>query len=1463
MELCPQCGAEVEDSGPEGLCGMCLLGGSLVETQLTLAPTAGAATEPHHALEYDSFGHYEILRVLGEGGMGTVYLAQQTAPIRRLVALKVVKLGMDTSLVLSRFDYERQAVAMMDHPNIARVYDASATEKGRPYFVMEYVDGVPITRYCDHHRLNTQERLALFVPVCDAVQHAHQKGVIHRDIKPSNVLVTEQDGRPVAKVIDFGIAKAMDQRGIDNTLLTQLGQFVGTPEYMSPEQADVMTNAVDATSDVYSLGVLLYELLVGAVPFDAATLRKAGVAESLRIIREDEAPALPQKLTGLGKTALEVAERRRTALMALRKELAGDLNWIVMKAVEKTRQRRYASVADMASDIHRHLQCRPVLASPPSRWYRASKFIRRNRLPVLAAAAASAALLAGFAATAWEARIANRERSVAVTQRSRAEAQQALAETRSREAAVEKQRAEEQAAKALRQEQAAERQREIAESRLEDVSALANSMLFEVDDRVRELPGATPAREVLMQRGIEYLNRMSAQTPDDGRLRQQLGAAYLKVGELQWDRTRSNLRDANGARDSYARSVLLLEPQVRANPRNAALRHQLTMAYAGQAALQDSDAEQKAGFARALQSARKLAADEPANPQAEEDLADVYSASGDYRRAVEIWERVVAAGPKAASRRWKLYSAESNLGEALSSFTGPSPQSNLGWELTHKDDQEALDILGKALAGLEALNREEPANAQYQRDRAVTLQRIGLELVWFNRFGEAVGRERQAVAIQTQLAAADPRNAGFRLDLSMMQSGLAFTLYLAGQNAEAIDYMQRALTVQEQQAAEHPENPDFRFQAAVFHYQIGEFAAIGLKDNAGGLKHQRTAESLYRELVRQYPDKRPFVRALAGQLTAVGDTAMAAGDKPAAMEAYREALLDAEGLCAIKDPTDEEWTVRAEAHAGLGRGSDAMGHVDEAIAENRSAIADYQRVIARNPKSVSVQRKLSKSWTDLSGLYGGRSDWKAAVDASLHALPLVEAEYAAAPGDLLATRYLWDVLFRLRNWYTSLGEYDRGIEAAHRCVEIAEKSAALNPGDFRPVGLVGASHVNLGYTWRNAGRRDESLASFRRAAAVLDESPLEKMDSGEMRMHQADSYLFVIRGLRTWEEYAEALPMCRRVLAVLEALQQSEPNNQAYRAELLTAYTAAANAFADNRNYGEALEAERKAMDLETANPLKNAAFWNGQGNRQARIAGMQARTGQDQAALASWREALDLFERSRTEAARVRALHSGDRRSLTDLVTAGQSMAFVLEMLGSRKEALRCLKDAIADQANLADTEPGDPANAQRLREVRGDAVRIEWLIAGEQGDYKSLLSAGDASPALVRAELALGWRRQAAQMSAFLCPMPPRVVASRKAVELDRQTADSEVSSRVDLALDLGQMGWVQLILARHTTGSEREKALHEAREAFVEERGILSSLKQAGTLPAANRADLVTANSRLATVDAKLEEIRLAGQ
>ncbi|MBN2566243.1 MAG: protein kinase, partial [Candidatus Eisenbacteria bacterium] len=345
-------------------------------------------------------GSYKILQEIGEGGFGVVYLAEQEEPIRRRVALKIIKLGMDTRDVIARFEAERQALAMMDHPNIAKVHDAGATEAGRPYFVMELVKGVPITEYCDVNNLTTRERLELFMEVCRALQHAHQKGVIHRDVKPSNILVTLHDGKPVPKVIDFGIAKATKARLTEKTVFTESGQMIGTPVYMSPEQAEMSGLDIDTRSDIYSLGVVLYELLTGTTPFDPETLVARGYAEIQRIIREEEPSRPSTRISSFGEEQLTaVANHRRVDSKSLGKLFRGDLDWIVMKALEKDRTRRYETASEFAADITRHLSHDPVVASPPSVTYRLKKFLRKNRGPVAAAGVTFLVLLTGLVAT--------------------------------------------------------------------------------------------------------------------------------------------------------------------------------------------------------------------------------------------------------------------------------------------------------------------------------------------------------------------------------------------------------------------------------------------------------------------------------------------------------------------------------------------------------------------------------------------------------------------------------------------------------------------------------------------------------------------------------------------------------------------------------------------------------------------------------------------------------------------------------------------------------------------------------------------------------------------------------------------------------------------------------------------------------------------------------------------------------
>ncbi|MCH8852131.1 MAG: tetratricopeptide repeat protein [Planctomycetes bacterium] len=493
----------------------------------------------------DRVGPYKILQELGEGGMGIVYLAEQTEPIRRRVALKLIKLGMDTKQVIARFETERQALALMNHPNVAKVLDAGATESGRPYFVMEYVKGESITAYCDRHRLTTKERLELFMQVCLAVQHAHQKGIIHRDIKPSNVLVGVEGDKPVPKVIDFGVAKATEQKLTERTLFTEQGQLIGTPEYMSPEQAEMTVLDIDTRTDIYSLGVLLYELLVGALPFDPTSLRQAAFAEIQRIIREVEPPKPSTRLSSLGDESTTAAQKRHTDRTSLERQLRGDLDWITMKALEKDRTRRYETANSLGLDVQRHLNNEPVLASPPSAAYRARKFIRRNKGPVSAAAVIAIVLLAATSISVTLALSEAEQHRIAKQATQEAQSNLALAEQREAEANKAREaektakeeadlaRAAEEAQRRLAEQREAEaKQAREAERQLKRTRVIID---FLNNDLLAAVAPEKQGKDVLMRDVLDTASKALEGKFDDAPLieasiRTTLGTTYHKLG---------------------------------------------------------------------------------------------------------------------------------------------------------------------------------------------------------------------------------------------------------------------------------------------------------------------------------------------------------------------------------------------------------------------------------------------------------------------------------------------------------------------------------------------------------------------------------------------------------------------------------------------------------------------------------------------------------------------------------------------------------------------------------------------------------------------------------------------------------------------------------------------------------------------------------------------------------------------
>jgi serine/threonine protein kinase len=781
-------------------------------------PPEGPVADPLQEGPGTRIGPYKLLQLLGEGGMGAVWMAEQTEPVRRRVALKVIKPGMDSAQVIARFDAERQALALMDHPNIARVLDAGTTANGRPFFVMELVKGTPITQYCDEHRLTPRQRLELFVPVCQAIQHAHHKGIIHRDIKPSNILIAPSEAQPVVKVIDFGIAKAIGQQLTERTLFTAFGAVIGTPEYMSPEQAELNNQDVDTRSDIYSLGVLLYELLTGTPPLRRERLQSAAFLEVLRLVREEETPRPSQRLS-TSQTLPQVAANRGLQPAQLTRLVRGELDWIVLKALEKDRNRRYESASAFAADLGRYLNDEPVQACPPSLWYRLRKFRRRHQASLLAIAF----LLFGLMALVVVLGVANYR--------------------------------------------IAQKQREVEANLRKAREAVDDYFIVVGSSPLLDTPGLEPLRRKLLETGLRYYEEFIRAHADDAELEADVAAAHHRVSQIIY----LNGEPSDAWFPHLRAAVDISERLIAAGRDTPEVQRRLGNCYLG-----GGDIGYRTGGTINLNDVRpymykqiaileRFVQANPTEPIFQNALAATYMYLGSMApsfdegiacsdKAIAIWETLKRLHPdvpgyaievaRTYDKRARQLKGGGRLQEAAASFDTaqqlardlardfPGRVSSRAWmavslgalgeaQQERNQPEEAVKSLSQACDLLVKITAESPAVPTYQNDLVRTYQSLAAAWRKLKKLDEAEAAERNALSILGGLTVHFPRMTGYRDSYLSAARELARSLEGRGLKNEATAVIRDAVVVYHQLASASTSSPEERLVLAENYQQLG------------------------------------------------------------------------------------------------------------------------------------------------------------------------------------------------------------------------------------------------------------------------------------------------------------------------------------------------------------------------------------------------------------------------------------------------------------------------------------------------------------------------------------------------------------------------------------------------------------------------------------------------------------------
>ncbi|HEX4069937.1 MAG TPA: protein kinase, partial [Planctomycetaceae bacterium] len=778
---------------------------------LDMLAAALAATEPGEQIREQvgtTIGAYRLMEQIGAGGFGLVFVADQERPIRRKVALKIIKPGMDSRDVIARFEAERQALALMDHPNIARVLDAGTTDSGRPYFVMELVHGIPITDYCDQNQLTPRERLELFVAVCNAVQHAHQKGIIHRDIKPSNVLVTLHDGRPVVKVIDFGVAKALHQKLTEHTIYTRFAQMIGTPLYMSPEQAEMSGLDIDTRSDVYSLGVLMYELLTGTTPFDKERFAKAAYNELIRIIREEEPPKPSTRLTQSTATLQTIASKRKTEPARLSRLFRGDLDWITMKALEKDRTRRYGSARELAEDIERWDCGDPIVAQPPTLRYLLGKYVRRNRLRLGIAAAVLLALIAG---TVFEFYRIDRDRRDALESRHQERVARGAAETALQEA---------------------EKQRKIAEANLRKARQVVDRYFTLISEGpLRDIPGAESLRKELLSGALKSYQDFPKDESDDAEMQAELAASYFRMSQIEFlTRSADWLTESEKGLAILERLLAKKVPIETFKSFDAGIIDvsglNLVLSSAG------SDPRLISVFERGVRAWGALVARQPSSPGFRSDLATMHYVLGN----VKYGQAQLAKFNQSVNQRGiDGTSVDSLLREALASKT------------------KARDLW-------QQLSNERPNQPRFRAALASAEADIGGLYLFQQKHSQALKAYLNSYGLDESLTRDFPEVPAYRMQLANVDSALTLFYVTTGDVRKAADFMRRESALRAKMVADFPTVPAYKMSLEQTQRSNISFLCVFFSQIPARPKELLVVFDLYAEIV----DEQIIARRTAG-----------------------------------------------------------------------------------------------------------------------------------------------------------------------------------------------------------------------------------------------------------------------------------------------------------------------------------------------------------------------------------------------------------------------------------------------------------------------------------------------------------------------------------------------------------------------------------------------------------------------